>query len=255
MPSYSYAGRKSSRGRSRSSGGMRRAGGSSRRQPWRSASRAFVPRGPLVKASPFPDSITVALPYCANLSYSTGAVSAMTNQSWSMNSVFDPDYTGGGHQPQGFDEYSALYDSYRVNYVDVEIQACLDYDATETVIWAVNLHQGTTSVTDIDAAGENLNSRIGLLQFSGNGASAIAAGTSNVVYKQRVYPNKIMGLNWNQYLTDAASSTAVTGSPAYVPRLTFGVAPNDATAQPVCTITRLVYNTTFFKKKLMTTTD
>jgi len=170
-----------------------------------------------------------------------------------MNSVFDPDYTGGGHQPQGFDEYSALYDSYRVNYVDVEIQACLDYDATETCQYAVNMHQGTTSVTDFDAAGENLGSVVGILQFSGAIGSAGAA--NNVIFRKRVYPNKIMGLNWNQYLIDAASSTAVTGSPAYVPRLTFGIGSPDGTAQPVHTITRLVYNTTFFKKKLFTTTD
>lgn len=251
MPSYSYAGRQSSRGRSRSSGGMRRAGGSTSRRSWRSASRSFVPRGPLVKSSPFPDSITVALPYCAQLNFSTSAAAVLTNQSWSMNSVFDPDYTGGGHQPQGFDEYSALYDSYRVNYVDVEIQAVLDYDATETVMWAVNVHQGTTSVTDFDAAGENLESEVGILQFSGYAAK----NNNNMVFKKRVYPNKIMGLNWNQYLTDAASSTAVTGSPAYVPRLTFGVGAPDGSAQPVHTITRMVYNTTFFKKKLFTTTD
>lgn len=252
MPSYSYAGRKSSRGRARSSGGMRSAGGSSTRRPWRSASRAFVPRGPLVKASPFPDSITVALPYCAQQNYATSAAAVLTNQSWSMNSAFDPDYTGGGHQPQGFDEYSALYDSYRVNYVDVEIMACLDYDATEVCMWAVNMHQGTTSVTDFDAAGENLNSRVGILQFSTRGGEG---QSDNVVFKKRVYPNQIMGLNWNQYLTDANSSTAVTGSPGYVPRLTFGVGSPDGTAQPIHTITRLVYNTTFFKKKLFTTTD
>lgn len=168
-----------------------------------------------------------------------------------MNSVFDPDYTGGGHQPQGFDEYSALYDSYRVNYVDVEIQACLDYDATETVMYSVNEHHGTTYVTDFDAAGENLNSVVGILTFVGAGQRA----KSELVYKKRVYPNKIMGLNWNQYLTDSASSTAVTGSPAYVPRLTFGVGSPDGSAQPVHTITRMVYNTTFFKKKLFTTTD
>lgn len=251
MPSYSYAGRKSSRGRSRSSGGMRRAGGSSSRRPWSSSRRAFVPRGPLVKVSPFPDSITVALPYCAQLNYATSAAAVLTNQSWSMNSVFDPDYTGGGHQPQGFDEYAALYDSYRVNYVDVELMACLDYDATETVMFAVNEHQGTTSVTDFDAAGENIGSVVGILTFVGAGQR----GKNELVYKKRVYPNKIMGLNWAQYLTDPNSSSAVTGSPGYVPRLTFGVGSPDGSAQPVHTITRMVYNVSFFKKKLMTTTD
>lgn len=38
-----------------------------------------------------------------------GAV-ATTTRTWRGNSVYDPDYTGTGTQPMGYDQYSALYD-------------------------------------------------------------------------------------------------------------------------------------------------
>lgn len=33
---------------------------------------------------------------------------------WRLNSIFDPDYTGVGHQPRGHDQWQAFYQSYRV---------------------------------------------------------------------------------------------------------------------------------------------
>lgn len=38
------------------------------------------------------------------------------------NSLFDPDYTGTGHQPRYFDQYSAVYDRYRVLSSKCEIE-------------------------------------------------------------------------------------------------------------------------------------
>lgn len=37
------------------------------------------------------------------------------------NSLFDPDYTGTGHQPMGFDNLAALYSDYRVNAVHIKV--------------------------------------------------------------------------------------------------------------------------------------
>ena len=130
-----------------------------------------------------------------------------------MNSVYDPDYSGAGHQPQGFDEYSALYNSYRVNYVDVEIEAFTAAGEASTVMWGVMPQREAIFPTSPEAFAENLNTEVGLLRpYSGG-----TAGTTdtNVIFKKRIFPHKLMGLTWQQYLIDAASSSAVTGSPAY----------------------------------------
>ena len=232
---------------------MRRAGRSSSRRAWRSSRRSFVPRGPYIKASPFPDSISVELPYVSALTLATPAAFSMTNQIWRMNSVYDPDYSGAGHQPQGFDEYALLYASYRVNYVDVVIEAFTGAGEASTVMYGIMPQQGAILPTSPEAFAENENTVTGLLRpYSGGTAGTM---DTNVVFKKRVYPHRLMGLEWEQYLTDSNSSSAVTGNPAYTPQLIFGIAATDSTVSSVETLTKLRYNVTFFKKNPFQTTD
>lgn len=49
------------------------------------------------------------------------AVSAFQDQLFRGNSVFDPDYTGVGHQPLGHDQWQGLYGKYRVRASKIEI--------------------------------------------------------------------------------------------------------------------------------------
>lgn len=41
-----------------------------------------------------------------------------------LNSLFDPDVTGGTNQPDGFDQWKLLYTRYRVVAADVDVQFC-----------------------------------------------------------------------------------------------------------------------------------
>lgn len=61
----------------------------------------------------FPDRLSTKLVYAdkINLSLSSGGPNYY---SFRMNSLFDPDYTGTGHQPQWFDQLAAIYRNYRV---------------------------------------------------------------------------------------------------------------------------------------------
>lgn len=49
------------------------------------------------------------------------ALAAVVHQIFRANSLFDPDFTGIGHQPMGFDQWSALYSRYRVNAAKIEV--------------------------------------------------------------------------------------------------------------------------------------
>lgn len=68
----------------------------------------------------FSDKYTVKLSYADNyrhsMTYGTGA-----NQIWRSNSIFDPDYTGGGHQPYARDLWASMYDYYCVISMEYEI--------------------------------------------------------------------------------------------------------------------------------------
>ena len=236
--------RVASRGRSKSGRGGSSSRWATARRPWAAARRSFVPRGPFIKASPFPDSITVALPYVSALTLATPAAFSMTNQVWRMNSVYDPDYSGAGHQPQGFDEYALLYASYRVNYVDVEIEAFTGAGEASTVMYGIMPQQGAILPTSPEAFAENENTVCGLLRpYSGGTAGTM---DTNVVFKKRIYPHRLMGLSGSSTSLTRNSSSAVTGNPAYTPQLIFGIAATDSTVSSVETLTKLRINVTFF---------
>ena len=53
------------------------------------------------------------LRYSTNLAIVTGVLGTATNI-FNLNSLYDPDRTGVGHQPRGFDQIKTLYNRYRV---------------------------------------------------------------------------------------------------------------------------------------------
>jgi len=64
---------------------------------------------------------------CIKFVYSDARmITASSNQAeyvYRPNSLFDPDFSGVGGQPDGFDQWKALYGVYRVVAVDYEVQA------------------------------------------------------------------------------------------------------------------------------------
>lgn len=69
-------------------------------------------QGPLPQGA---DSIRVKLKYFEVISLSSLVVGASQSQVYRLNSVFDPNFTGTGHQPNGFDQWAAIYGKYRVH--------------------------------------------------------------------------------------------------------------------------------------------
>jgi hypothetical protein len=60
-----------------------------------------------------PDSIKTTLRYSVVIGHTHTSGTAQTYR-FRGNSVYDPDYTSTGHQPVGFDEFSAFFQYYRV---------------------------------------------------------------------------------------------------------------------------------------------
>jgi hypothetical protein len=62
--------------------------------------------------SSFPAIQRARLRYCST--FTTGTLSVISNYRLKANGCFDPNTTGTGHQPYGFDEWSAFYSDYVV---------------------------------------------------------------------------------------------------------------------------------------------
>lgn len=67
-----------------------------------------------------PDAVFVKLNYVQTVPMT---VAASEQQVFSINSVFDPDTTGSGHQPMGLPAYNNFYQNYRVYASKIYIRA------------------------------------------------------------------------------------------------------------------------------------
>jgi len=75
-------------------------------------------------ALPFPVRMSKVLDYCqtVTLTASSSGNSAGTAQIWRLNSLYDPDYSGTGHQPRFYDQICSLgYAEYLVRKADITL--------------------------------------------------------------------------------------------------------------------------------------
>lgn len=74
----------------------------------------------------FPDRLSTKLCYgdAVNITMTSGALSFYT---FRMNGLYDPDYTGAGHQPQWFDQLAAVYRNYRVKGAKIFVDFISNY--------------------------------------------------------------------------------------------------------------------------------
>lgn len=68
----------------------------------------------LMASSVRPDRLLVKLPYSDFYTVNMVAPSTGKTQVWNLNSIYDPDRTGVGHQPLGYDQWAGFYNKYRV---------------------------------------------------------------------------------------------------------------------------------------------
>jgi len=104
----------------------------------------------------FPTKIITILKY-VDLYGLTSTAGGLATQVFSMNSAFDPDVTGIGHQPMYYDRYSAIYNNYRVlgSRIVVEISPTNTVAASGPFIMGINgsfssASLGTSSVVRME---------------------------------------------------------------------------------------------------------
>jgi len=97
---------------------------------------------------PFPRRTITRLKYSAN--YVVTSSGTVTTQVWNLNGLYDPDSTGVGHQPYGYDQWMDLYSRYRVYkakwYVSIgssnasAIHCVLPYNGTDPAYTTISAY-------------------------------------------------------------------------------------------------------------------
>lgn len=183
----------------------------------------------LIGDNPFPTHMRRTHTYNELFTLTTGSGVTGTQQAMRLNSVYDPNYTGAGHQAYGFDQMAALYEKYRVDNVKFQLLFTTP-GATNDIFCAAavapNFSSGMTGAA-IYWCTEQPNSFYGQLSSSGQ-RRCVLQGNINLA--------QLCGVPKVKYISDPDYSSAVTTNPAEDIALTFAIACYDGTNAVACQV-------------------
>jgi hypothetical protein len=96
----------------------------------------------------FPASITKRLRYSSSFAGSTTSGAITSTQVFRANDLFDPDFTGTGHQPMGFDQLMVWYNHFVV--LDARITIVCKSTSASTPTVCLRVDGDSTPITVID---------------------------------------------------------------------------------------------------------
>lgn len=150
----------------------------------RKASTAFI-RQP----SSLPDRLYVKLKYREQLSFGQASGNLADNV-YRGNSLFDPDLTGTGGQPLGFDQWAAFYASYTVLASECKVTSMLNGSVAPN-----NLIHGVVPTLFSNALGTGEQERADEFPYSKHAPVAIGnVGLGQGVIKNYMTTNKMWGV-------------------------------------------------------------
>jgi hypothetical protein len=149
--------------------------------------------------------------------------------------LFDPDYSGTGHQPLGFDQWSAFYGSYTVTKCDWEIQIVGDQVAAAQRAVVLVSKSAAAVPTDIDEAVEN-GGDLRLLGAYKVAVPGVIKGTTHI----GKYLNRTGDLNLDDNLRALTSA-----SPTDVPVVSVLGQSTTSNTSTLYICVKLIYTVTF----------
>lgn len=175
-----------------------------RRRTTRRRKRRRRNRGPSLRRMPllFPDRLMVKLPYQGNIAFTSGIGEQFYR--WNTNSLFDPENTGVGHQPLGFDQWKLFYAIYKVHACTVKIKMINNMPVNNVdvvFVWSPTTNIDTYVLTE--EWQEQPYSTNYILPRQGS-------GSTKGFYKRHFHLSKIQGekLNHQEYEAQTTASPA-----------------------------------------------
>jgi len=171
--------------------------------------KKYSPRRRLT-LSGFPQSKTVRLKY-VDTGLTLDAFSSLsTSHIYRANSCFDPDYTSSGHQPMGYDQWSAIYSKYVVLGARLKMiyTPALSTNVTPAM-FGITFSTDASPLSNYSSLDNILESK--LTSQSVRTAGSTTANGSNVTQSVTKYfsAKKFFG---SVYIGDGSSHSAETGS-------------------------------------------
>jgi len=162
-----------------------------------------------------------------------------------MNSLFDPYYTGAGHQPYGYDQLTNIYAKYRVNRISFKATFTTPGGAAD-VFCAASYSTGTSaslSAYSPHVICEWPNAIHGHLSSSGSRV-CVLSGTVNL--------HDIVTIPKAKYDADDAYSAAVGSDPTQLVLLSFAVGSYSGTgSEATSLLIELEYDAVLYERQVV----
>jgi len=134
----------------------------------------------LIAWDPFPAVQMATLRYSTVVTLAVTIAGTPTSHLFRANSIYDPDFTGIGHQPYGYDTYASIYNHYEVLSSRIVVKPT----QSSNFIYGIAKTDDATISADYDTIREQ----------KGTNVISVASGTSpesvTNYYDQRYFPNK-----------------------------------------------------------------
>lgn len=95
-----------------------------------------------------------SMPYYDNNNFSTGAAGAAGGYVFTANGLYDPNITGVGHQPMGFDQMMLFYEHYTVTKAKITVNF-YNNDVDDSVVVGILIAPDATIETNASKINEN----------------------------------------------------------------------------------------------------
>lgn len=150
-----------------------------------------------------PDSVRVTLPY-EEVLLPTTASGGLYSYQYRGNSVFDPNYTGTGGQPAGFDQWAAFYNEYTV--LSCRIHAEIISGTSGTTEYVLFPAYNTTVPSTPEDASVRPYAKASI-------GAAVGNGTLRHL-RQSMSTAQLLGVREQAVIDDDAYGATVSSSPA-----------------------------------------
>lgn len=126
-----------------------------------------------INQHPFPDRYLAKLRYVQQVTINPG-IGTLGINGFRCNGMYDPDSSGLGHQPHGFDQLMAIYDHYTVLSSKCSATFCsTGTTAASTAVVSININDNTSGPSSVSDRQEQSNSRWRLLGPLGQNNSSV----------------------------------------------------------------------------------
>ncbi len=184
-----------------------------------------------IDKSPFPATYSTKLTYSSNIQYGTGTAGISgSEQLFSLTGVYDPDQTGTGHQPYGYDTITTLYSRYIVKKARARVR--FTYASADMLVITGLRSDNSGSITTTGHSADFIteNPCYVTRPLTTSGSNAV------VEFVYDVQPWQLLGITKAQYTNDISNyGAATTGNPNIQAYLVINVVSLNGTANQTCT--------------------